>query len=403
MLSPSQAHTISISHLVANGGDVPKERYQEPTLQQTKKGVWFIRPWVDVIKEGRAVRAKKTYPLGAVGKREAVARARIIMESINRAQYVISSQINFGKFSEEYERLHVKRLAASTRGKYASHLEKHIRPAFGHLMLCDLEPLLMQRWLDSKEEGENALSWATRTDLRNILSSIFSRAIEWGRWKDANPVQHVHAGRKRAAREQRKLTDDQTRRLLGALPADVRLMCCVGLFCTLRVSEILGLQERHLDFEAGIIQVRQRFYRGDLDEPKNDKARRDVPMGYLGPELKRLCKGDPERFVFQIETHPKWGRKTAICRDDRDINQHFLRQAAKDLGFYWKGFGWHSLRREAITYLAAALGPMQALRMAGHASVDMSYLYTLKDQKAGDVAIREMQESLIGKTGEKIQ
>ena len=104
--------------------------------------------------------------------------------------------------------------------------------------------------------------------------------------------------------------------------------CCVCLFCTLRVSEVLGLQEKHLDFESNRIVVRQRFYRGDLDETKSDAANRDLPMGYLGADLKSLCQGDPERFVFQIQTSPEWGRKSALCRDDRDLNQHFLRPAA---------------------------------------------------------------------------
>ena len=132
---------------------------------------------------------------------------------------------------------------------------------------------------------------------------------------------------------------------MAALPWDVRLLCCVCLFGTLRISEALGLQEKHLDFVRGLIYIRQRFYRGDLDEVKSETSRRDVPAGYLADDLKRIVRGDPERFVFQIQTAPQWGRKQALCRDDRDINQHFLRPAAKPLGLYWLGFGFHALRR----------------------------------------------------------
>jgi integrase len=300
-----------------------------------------------------------------------------------------------GRFLDEYQSLHVDRLASSTREKYRNHLKNHIRPAFEKLMLCDMQPLLVQRWLDAK--GEDApdkpgLSWATRTDLRNILSSVFTKAIEWGRWKDGNPIERVHAGRKRAVREQRKLTDEQTRRLLAALPEDVRLACCVGLFCTLRVSEILGLQEKHLDFERGLILVRQRFYRGDIDEPKNP----------LSADLRATCKGEPERFVFQIHTEPEWGRKSSLCRDDRDINQHFIRKAAKALGFYWQGFGWHALRREAVTAMNSALGVSQAMRMAGHSTADMSLAYTLSDRTAQDEAVRARQETILGAVSGKV-
>jgi integrase len=396
---------FSLSRLLGGTGeDLPRERYQEPTLQQTKRGVWFIRPWVDVVKNGRITRALKTISIGAMGKREAQAKARGIMQTINRAEYIITSQINFGLFLNEYQTMHVDRLAASTQEKYRNHLKNHIRPAFEKMMLCEVQPLLVQQWLDAKGEGQrgkDGLSWATKTDIRNILSSIFTKAIEWGRWKDQNPIEHVHAGRKRAAREQRKLTDDQTRRLLAALPGDVRLAVCVGLFCTLRISEILGLQEKHLDFERGLIHIRQRFYRGNLDEPKSRKAVRDVPMGYLADGLKYSCAGDPERFVFQIKAHME--RKVpTICRDDRDLNQHFLREAAVALGFYWKGFGWHALRREAVTSISAELGANQAQTMAGHATADMSLHYTLADHAAQDRAVRTIQEKILGVTDGKV-
>jgi integrase len=361
---------------------MPRERYQEPTLEQTKRGVWFIRPWVDVIQDGRLERAKKTITIGAMGKREAQAKAREVIQTINRADYVITSQINVGRFLDEYATMHVNRLAASTQSKYRNHLKNHIRPAFESMMLCDLQPLVIQQWLNAKE-----LSWATKTDIRNILSSVFTKAIEWGRWKDVNPVERVHVGRKRAAREKRKLTEDETRHLLAALPPDLRIACCVCLFCTLRVSEVFGLQEKHLQFAKGTIEVRQRFYRGDLDETKNENSRRDVPMGYLASDLQALCQGDPERFVFQIQTHRE-RKEPRICRDDRDLNQHFLRPAAKALGFYWEGFGFHALRREAVTAFNAALGVTQTMRMSGHATVEMSANYTLADQVAQDGAVR---------------
>jgi integrase len=394
---------LSIARLIGNGGNLPKERYQEPTLQQTTRGVWFIRPWVDIVTPQGVTRNKKTISIGAMGKREAQARVREIMRDINRADYVITSQINFGKFLEEYLTLHVSQQSSNTQAKYKSLIKNHIRPAFEKLSLCELEPMTVQKWLDAKATAQSGtgLSWATRTDIRNILSSIFTKAIEWDRWKAQNPIERVHVGRKRAVREKRKLTDEQTRRLMAALPFDLRVACCVGLFCTLRVSETLGLQEKHLDFERGLILVRQRWSRGNLDAPKNDNATRDVPMGYLAADLKTLCLGDPERFVFQIKTHRE--RKVpTICRDDRDLNQHFIRPAAKALGFYWKGFGWHAFRREAITAIGSVLGIGQAMKMAGHSDAAQSILYTLADQQAQDGAIRARQESIIGKAGEKV-
>src|SRR5262249_29068903 len=156
-----------------------------------------------VAPNGKVLRRKRQISIGgSVGKREALQKAREIMGTINRAQYVVASQIRLGDFLREYDALHVEQLSASTRAKYRNHIKNHIQPAFANLMLCEITTLLVKQWLDAKRE---ALSWATRTDIRNILSSIFTKADEWGRWKDRNPIERVHVGRKESKREHRKL------------------------------------------------------------------------------------------------------------------------------------------------------------------------------------------------------
>jgi hypothetical protein len=66
------------------------------------------------------------------------------------------------------------------------------------------------------------------------------------------------------------------------------------------------------------------------------------------------------------------------------------------LGLYYKGFGWHSLRREAITNLSAELGANAAQRMVGHAKADMSLHYTLQDRIKQDQLARRIQERILG-------
>jgi integrase len=256
----------------------------------------------------------------------------------------------------------------------------------------------VQEWLDAK--GAAGKSWSTCADLRNLMSGIFQQARAWKYWEDSNPIEYVTAGRKKLVREKKKLTDDQTRKLLAALPSQVRTMACVALFCGLRISEVLGLQEKHVNFADGTLKIEQRFHRGGLDTCKTRKSERTVPVGYLSGDLRMLCMGDLERFVFQVET--KAGRagpyqKNFVCRDDRGLLQHFLRPAAKSIGCYSVGFGWHSLRREAVTAFSASLGIGQAMRLAGHSTTDMSLEYTLADRQAQDAAVRERQERIIGK------
>jgi integrase len=393
----SAGATQGIIRAILTDTTMPRARFQDPKICQSKNGCYFIRPWIDVVTKDGLKRKKKTIVLGTsgIGKRGAIAKKNEVMRTLNRADYMIQSQIVFGEMLDNFTRGYASKLGAVARSKYGALIKNHVRPAFGTLTMCEITTQRMQAWLDEKERA--GFSWSTRTDLRNLLSNVFHRAIEWGLYKEANPVQFVHAGRKALVQDKRKLKDEDTRRLLASLPYDLRVMCCTCLYSALRVTEALGLQEKHLDFERGVILVRQRFFRGDLDVPKSNKAKRDVPMGYLANDLKQLCVGDPERYVFQIQTHPKWGRSTTICRDDRGLAQHFLRPAAKALGFYWKGFGFRSLRREAITAIGSVAGIGQAMNAAGHVHADTSLLYTLQDLSEQDRAIRLHQERHQGK------
>lgn len=381
---------------------MPRERYQDPKLQQNKNGSWFIRPWVDVLTASGIERRQRQIVLGpgSIGKRGAMEAKRRAMETINRASYVVQSQIGFGALLDEYETRHTARQASPTQAKYASLIKNHIRKAFGDLRLFQVTAKRVQEWLDAKAiPGPDLKSWSTRNDLRNLMSGIFERAIAWKYWQEGNPIEYVTAGRRRLLREKRKLTDDQTQRLLAALRPDIRTMASVALFCGLRISEVLALQEKHVDFGAGEFLIEQRWVRGNLDIVKSQKAERRVPFGHLAYDLEKLCMGNPDRWLFEVQTmtgRPGRGRKTYVCRDDRSLLQHFLRPAAESIGCHTPGFGWHSLRREAVTSFNAVLGVTQTMRLTGHATADLSGEYTLRDREAQDKAVRDRQVRLMG-------
>ena len=396
----SQPATISISQLLGLGDVV---RVQDPEIQQTEgeSPRWMIRPYVDKLDEnGNVARRQERIYLGRVsemGKRDAIKRKNEVMATINRSQYVVQAQITFGLFLDHYQKEYVLKpqsLSASTQGKYLSHIKNHLRPAFAHLMLAEVNTKSIDAMLS--EKARSGMAWATRMDLRNLLCGIFTQARKWGLWKDGNPALDATVGRRKDAREKRKLTVEQTRNLLDSLPEDVRQICEVALYCTLRISETLGLMWKHVDFDRGVLNIRQRFYRGDLDVLKTDGSLRDVAMGELADELGKRYPGDGhgDEFVFSVQTHVGDWKTPGISRDDRDINQHFLRPAAKALGLYYVGFGFHAFRREAVTEIARQSDAIQAMRTAGHSKMDTTLLYGLTDSKIQDRTVRRMQKRI---------
>lgn len=388
-----------VDKVLGEANPMGRERYQDPAIQRNANGSYFIRPYVDVRNStGELVRQKRTYILGgaSASKRELATEKKLIMEPINNGGQIARAQILFEELVKVYRTRYLSTLAYSSVCLYECLLKKHILPELGPLPLYRITGVQIDEWFKSKQ-----LSWASKLNLRKLLASIFSKAREWKLYTEDSPLEFVSVGRKQAVYEREKLTDLQTRELLGHLPADVRLMVWVALSLGLRVSEILGLKERDLNFQSGAIQITKRFYRGDYDRAKTDGSERKVPMGLLASELQKLCLGDNERFIFNIaaKTDALMSR-----RDDRYIQQNYLRPAAVAAKCYRKGFGFHSFRREAITQWNATLGVTQAMRLAGHTKPSMSALYTLADFGRQDQAIRARQGELMGegKSGDVI-
>lgn len=75
-------------------------------------------------------------------------------------------------------------VAGSTKEKYRNHLHNHILPRWAETRLCDLRAKGVLDWLQ-KESG----SWYMMTDLRNIMSGIFTKAQEWGFFRTLSRTQ----------------------------------------------------------------------------------------------------------------------------------------------------------------------------------------------------------------------
>jgi integrase len=299
--------------------------------------------------------------------------------------------MTFRELIEDFECAYIPSLAMPTRKKYRSLLEVHIKPALADIEVEKLNTKCLDKWLAGK--AESGLSWATRVAMRNLVSSIFRRAEIWETYDGKNPATHANVGRRRSVYEKRKLTIDQTQKLLGSLNEDVRLVCMIGLFCGLRISEVMGLCWKHVDFDRRVFLIRQRYWRGDVDRTKSESADRDVPYGDLHEILQLMYPGSnaADLFCFHIRTQSTSG----VTRDDRSIRRYFLRPAAESLGIYHRGFGFHAFRREAITAIAREAGALQACLLAGHARMDHTLLYGLDECAQQKRAVKAIQQPYV--------
>jgi len=296
----------------------------------------------------------------------------------------------FNDLIREFEVAYMPNLAYPTRQKYECLIRCHVRPELSTLEVEEVTTRRLDGWFVSKAEA--GLSWGSRMTLRNLISGIFTRAEIWEIYTGKNPAKNTTVGKKKTVYERRKMSIENSRKLLDMLPDDFRLICMVALFCGLRISEVLGLKWEHIDFDRGMLCIRQRYYRGDVDAPKSEKSRRDIPFGHLVELLRSLYPGEKalNDFCFSVKTlHGE-------TRSDSSMRRHFLRPNAEKLGVYHPGFGFHSFRREAVTSISSKIGAIQACRVAGHSHLDTTLLYGLDDYMLQESAIKSAQEAFMG-------
>jgi integrase len=178
---------------------------------------------------------------------------------------------------------------------------------------------------------------------------------------------------------------------MGAISEDTRFMILIAALGGLRISEVLGLQWRDVDWDAGEVTINRIWYRGNLNDTEEGRhvSRLRVLMGefrrrYPGPHAR-------ERWIFI-------GEDGVTPPDERDILRNEVRPALKRLGIYYPGFGWHAFKRANVTLRQTKGGasPIEAQKGVGHASLDMTYLYTISEAGREQEHVARVYDYLMG-------
>lgn len=369
-----------------------RRRWQQPKLLKridVARPYWYCRYRADVLGKEKRKRPVKDFGYcDEVTETEAKAALAEFVLEINDAPKILTGQVPFQEVVELWKERHLNNknlVAASTKAKYLQHLKKHILPRFEKAPIGLMDSLTIETWL-----GGIQASWATRTDILNILSGIFTKARKWKVWTGANPCEDVEVGRKRAVRVKRILSEADTALFLSKLPDRYALVVKIALFCGgLRISEILALQWGNVDLKSQIALIDKRWWRGDLSATKSDSSTRVAALSLIADDLLRLRPLDakPDDWVFPRKGNPMLPMTDSAVRKE-------LKTTARDLGLDFPGFGIHRFRAAYITYVQEqGASAIEASKSAGHSKVQMSMEYTA----ARLARQQELTSSLIGR------
>ena len=376
-------------HMLAGGLRV-KARVQHPQVKPRKDRAgwpWVYRYRADEIQSDGSVKTLRKYQEiapskgeGAITKKQAEVERDKFLAKLNAptveeaVQQVAATGVGlFREVAAMYEEGYLGRetqISKPTREKETFYLNQRIVPRWGEFRLNQIQPQAVEDWLHTAFD-----SWWTMHGVRAIMIRIYKYAEGHGLWEEGkrSPVSKAKLGKKRHKNERRILSFDETARVLARLEDPNKLVIETCIATGARISEVLGLQWRHVNIAAGTIKIEQRVWHQEVGQPKSDGSRRLLGIGDLADRFRAKAEIDgasPEAWVFFQKRTPERPLWDSGIRDA-------LHQAAEEECCDFPGLGPHSFRRANITWRQQVGGSaIEASKIAGHSDLEMTGEYT---------------------------
>jgi integrase len=211
----------------------------------------------------------------------------------------------FGQLVKHYQMIELdlekasERKGYQTKQTYETYLRTRIVPRWGEYRLRDIHAVAVERWLASISD----LSNGSKSKVKGIMSDVYQHAIRYGWLIDGeNPLFAVRQSQKRE-RITEPLEAAEFRALMLELPAMMRVIGIVAATTGLRISEVLGLKWKDVNWETLQMEVTRSVVDGRVGSCKTEASRRPVPIDeFTANELlawmKKSSYAQGEDWVF---------------------------------------------------------------------------------------------------------
>jgi integrase len=278
---------------------------------------------------------------------------------------------------KQYREEQLSKLRHSTRKAAESWLKTYVLPRWGNAPITDLHPRAVQLWLES-------LPLAGKT--RGHIKGLLSRLVNYAMWAGLiavgnNPISLVTVrGSSKRKRRVHTLSVKEFHEMLEHLQDPFRTMMQVQLCLGLRVSELLALRWKDVDWIGSKLNVEHGIVNQHLDSVKSEGSCKVIP---LDSELVQILQSWKQRTEFRdagdwIFASPvKLGRLPISYTAFKEA----LQRAATAIGV--GRIGTHSLRHTYRSWLDAvgtAITIQQRLMRHADIRTTLSYGETASDE-----------------------
>jgi integrase len=272
------------------------------------------------------------------------------------------------EFAETYRANVCPTFKPSTCESTRSLCRIYIEPLLGPYRLDEVKGEVPQLLVN--ELRRRGLSRKTILNALSALASMLRAARDWNYlaaeldWKKLRlPVEELQ-------KPQRYFTPDESQRIIDAAPEPWNICFSFMAYLGLRTSEAVGIAWEHIEFDFGVLRVRQSNWRGKLLTVKSRSSARDLPLPLVLVEMlkdyRRRWRFNPLGLLFaNAKGHP-----ITSCYVRRDI----LHPIRERLGIARGAF--HAFRHGLGTELMrVSTNPRVVQEQLGHADLRMLQRY----------------------------
>jgi len=332
------------------------------------------------------------FPTKTLAKRKL---AEIVAE-LNDVDYKPRAVMTVAKFVEnQYRTLIMPVRKPTTQRGYEIVLRPYVLLELGTSQLVEVASERVQSFINRKT---GSMARNTVRNIRTIADAFFAAAVKYGYLK-SNPIRSVELPPEPARLLPLLPGDEQLQRLLDELPEPYRTMVWLVCISGVRISELLALRWRAVDWDRTCFWVVEAVDRKKFYSPKTHCTRR--PILLADEDMKRLTEfrqrtpmaGDDDwLFLNKCGTGPIHADKAL----------EMPQATAKTVGI--SQITWHLLRGWHTTVLHDEGVPMKAAQdRLGHADAHATmkhYVHLSRGAKrqAADAVSRHFRNAGDGKT-----
>lgn len=279
-----------------------RKRYQQGSVY-LDGDQWKGRYREDVIVDGNIKRTRHEVILGArtaITKPIAKRRLEVFLAPINSIAYRPGRMATFTEFIERWKAEVLVHWKPSAIRSARSHLKCYIVPQLGPLRMEDFGVENQQMFVTRVRK--NGVSRKTIQNVLATLSSILTKARDWGYTCIPIDASKLDLGQRSVTEEQPHFTLDQIRRILAIADEPWHTLFALLAMTGLRAGEALGLQVGDIDFSHQTITIRRSAWYGKAQTPKTRGSETvltlPAPLAVILKNHLATISTKPDTFLF---------------------------------------------------------------------------------------------------------